>query len=217
MKKNQVAVIGLGRFGHGVAIELMRRGHDVVGMEQSERLVNEIVRDIPNSIILDSTSKQALEDANIAAFDVVVVAIGGNQQASILTTLLLKDLGVPHIVCKAQDEYHKRILERVGADRVIQPEQEMGRRVARSIATPNVIDVMELSPGYSVVEIVAPGSMVGRTLKDLDLRRKSGVNVLAIKHNNEVNPVPQGDDVIRDGDTLIVTGKDEDIDTLRTS
>lgn len=213
--KHQVAIIGLGRFGQSVARELIRLGHDVVGIDMSEKNVNDAVRDIPNSIILDATNKQALEDADMHAFDIVVVAIGDNQQASILCTLLLKELGAPLVVAKAQDTYHQTILERVGADRVIQPERDMGMRVARSIAVPNLLDFMSLGEGYSIVEIVATENMVGRTLAQLDIRRKAGVNVLAIKHDNNINPVPKGDDTVRRGDTLVVAGPDESIEKLK--
>ena len=211
----QIAVIGLGRFGKAVARELMELGHEVVGIEVSEKTAAALEQDIPDILILDSTSKQALQDADIKSFDTVVVAIGAGVEASILTTLLLKELGVKTVVAKAQDYYHEIILKRVGADRVVQPEEEMGTRLARSLSSPNMLDFIELAPGYSVVEIVASENMFGRTLAELDLRRKFGVNVLAIKHNDLINAVPKGEDTIRQGDILIIAGQDEKIDLLR--
>jgi trk system potassium uptake protein TrkA len=214
--KKTIAVIGLGRFGRAVAKELQSKGHDVVGMEQNEDIVNTVVQDIPNALILDATNRQALDAADLASFDIVVVAIGGNQQASILATLLLKEIGVPYVVAKAQNTYHEIILMRVGADRVVQPEKEMGTRLARSLASPNVLDYMSLGQGYSVTELKAPHAMVGKSLEALDMRRKYGVNVLAVKNGQDINAVPKGSDVILADTVLVVAGSDQAVDKLRT-
>ena len=214
--KKTIAVIGLGRFGQAVAQELLRKGHDVVGMEQDEDIVNAVVRDIPSTIILDASSRQALEDADLASFDIVVLAIGANQQASILATLLLKEIGAPHVVAKAQDPYHEIILKRVGADRVVQPEMEMGTRLARTLSSPNVLDYMALGEGYSVTEMKAPRELVGKTLVELDMRRRFGVNVLAVRNGQDINAVPKGDDIVSSGAVLVIAGRDEDIDRLRS-
>jgi len=211
----QIAIIGLGKFGAALARELKTLGHDVIGVDKSEKAVAELESEIEHLLVFDSTSKQALEDSDIASSHIVVVAIGSGSEASILTTLLLKELGAKTVVAKASGSYHAIILKRVGADRVIQPEEEMGRRLARMLASPNTIDFIELAPGYSVVEIVPSSNMLGRTLTELDLRRRVGVNVLAIRRGDTVNAVPKGEDIVTKNDILIVAGMDEGIDNLR--
>ncbi len=210
-----VAVIGLGRFGSAVARELKRLNHYVVAIDFEEKLVNSIVDQVSHALILDATNKAALLDAGIDSFDVAVVAIGDNTHAAILTTLLLKEIGVKKIYAKAVDDYHAKILQKVGADRVFKPEEEMGLRCARSISAPDLLDFISLGPGYSIAEVVAGNRLSGKTLIELNLREKANVNVLAIKHNDIINPVPKGSDRIEMEDVLIVAGADEQIEKLR--
>lgn len=215
MKQQNIAVIGLGHFGKAVAVELSRLGYYVLAIDADEKRVSEVADQVGHSLILDATDEAALLEAGLKDFGTVIIAIGANIQASILCAVLLKEIGVKKIIAKIVDYYHGRVLEKIGVDRIISPEQEMGVRLARSIANPTMLDYIELHPGYSIVEVVATGDLVGKTLSELDLRRRAGVNVLAIKTGDKINAVPKGDDMIKKGDIIIVSGNDRDLEKLK--
>ncbi|MGB8955039.1 MAG: TrkA family potassium uptake protein [Tumebacillaceae bacterium] len=211
----QYAVIGLGRFGTSVARTLYEMGYDVLGIDTNEDLIQDAIDLVTHAVTADSTDENALKSIGIRNFDVVVVAIGNDVKNSILTTLILKELGVKYIVVKAQDELHGKVLEKIGADRVVYPERDMGYRVAHNLISPNILDYIELAPDYSILEIHTPNKFVGRSLEQIDIRRKYGCNVMAIKHGKDINISPIATDILHDGDVLVVVGKNEDLDDLK--
>ncbi|NLW16845.1 MAG: TrkA family potassium uptake protein [Firmicutes bacterium] len=209
--KKQFAVIGLGRFGSSVAKTLYSMGCQVLAIDQDEERVRAIVRAATRAVAADATDEQVLRSIGIRNFDVVIVGIGGNIQASIMITLMLKELGVKHVVAKAQSDLHGKVLYRVGADRVVFPERDMGFRVARNLFSSNILEYIELSQDAGVVEIVAPENTIGKDLKQLDLRNRYNINVIAIKHGETINITPRADDRIHEGDVLVVIGLKEDL------
>lgn len=212
--KKQFAVIGLGRFGGAICNELTRQGMEVLVIDKDEDRVNEFSQIATHAVIADTTDEAALKSLGIRNFDNVIVAIGDNIQASILTTLILEELGVKHITVKAQNDYHGKVLRKIGADEVVHPERDMGVRIAHSITSTNVLDYLELSDQHSIVEMVAGSKMDGKSLIDLDVRAKFGLNIVGIKRSGEINVSPSADEVIQKGDILIVIGADEDINRM---
>jgi trk system potassium uptake protein TrkA len=210
----QFAVIGLGRFGSSVARTLYEMGYDVLGIDLDEELIQDSIDLVTHAVAADSTDENALKSLGIRNFDVVVVAIGNDVKNSIMTTLILKELGVKYIVAKALDEMHGKVLEKIGADKVVYPERDMGSRVAHNLISPNILDYIELAPDYSIVEITVPSRFVGRSLEQIDLRRKYGCSVLAIKRGKNINISPLATDILQTGDVLVVVGKNEDINEL---
>ncbi|HEY8497919.1 MAG TPA: TrkA family potassium uptake protein [Limnochordales bacterium] len=212
-RQRQFAVIGLGAFGSSVAATLYQLGQEVLAADASEQRVQEIAPLVTHAVQVDATDEQALKALGIRNFDVAVVAIG-DIEASILATSLIKGLGVPYVVARAVSELHGRVLERVGADRVVRPERDMGIRVAHTLLSGNLIEYVELTPGYSIVEVMAKEPFVGRSLRDLDLRAKYGINILAIRRGAKVLAVPGADTVIEPGDILLAMGEDERLEEL---
>ncbi|GBF12439.1 TrkA family potassium uptake protein [Tepidibacillus infernus] len=207
----QFAVIGLGRFGSSLAGTLYEMGYEVLGIDSKEEKVQEMVNRATHVLQVDSTDEVALKTIGIRNFDVVIVAIGEDIQSSILTTLILKDLGVPRIVVKAQNELHGKVLEKIGADKIIYPERDMGIRVVHQLITPNILDYIELAPNYNIVEIAIGPDIVGKTLLELDIRAKFGLNVMAIKSNEQLKIAPQANDQFQEGDILVLVGHIDDI------
>lgn len=209
-RKKTFAVIGLGRFGRSLCEELVRQNVDVLAIDVNEDTVKSIQNIVSHSIIIDSTDEEALKNIGIKNIDHVIVAIGDNVQSSILTTLLLKDLGVKEITVKATNEYHAKVLEKIGADNIVHPEKDMGKRVARKVVSDYILEYLELSDRYSLIEIRAEGSVIGKTLTELDIRRKFDVNISVIKRAGKVF-VPLGTEKIENGDVLIIVGDNKDI------
>ena len=185
MKKN-FAVIGLGRFGGSICRTLSDEGFDVLAIDKNEERVNAYAMIASHAAVGDTTDEAVLKSLGIRNFDHVIVAIGDNIQSSILTTLILKELGVKHITVKAQNDYHEKVLLKIGADKVVHPERDMGRRIAHNMASSNVLDYLELSDEHSIVEIVANKKISGHTIIDLDIRKKYGLNIVAIKRGLEI-------------------------------
>ncbi|WML48938.1 TrkA family potassium uptake protein [Neobacillus sp. PS3-34] len=211
MKKQNFAVIGLGRFGVSVAQELNDAGHDVMGLDISEDRVEDAEEFVTHALVADSTEEEALKSVGIRNFDCVIVAIGNDMQSSILTVLLLKELGVEKVIAKALNKHHGKVLEKVGADWIIYPERDMGQRVARQLLSPNVLNFIELSQDYNIEEIKIPLSMTNKSLRDLDLRAKYNVSAIAIVRNGDIIISPSPDQVIRREDILVVIGNREDL------
>ena len=209
--KKEFAVIGLGRFGGSICRELVAQGMEVLAIDHKEDRVNAFTSIASHAVIGDSTDESVLKGLGIRNFDHVIVAIGDDIQASILTTLMLKELGVKHITVKAQNDYHEKVLIKIGADQVVHPERDMGRRIAHKIVSNNILDYIELSDDHSIVEIVASPRLNGRTLIDLDIRAKYGINIVGIKRGNKVIISPAADEMVYVGDILIVLGADTDI------
>jgi len=212
--KKQFAVIGMGRFGTSVARSLAKLGYEVLAIDTNSARVQDVANRVTHAVAADTTDEEALRALGIRNFDVVVVAIGQDIQASILTTLILKELGVPCIIAKAQNELHGKVLSKIGADKVIFPERDMGQRVAHNLISPNLIDFIELSDDYSIVELEAPPVMIGKNLKQLDIRARFRCNVMAIKTGGRMNIAPNAEDSIREGDVLVIVGKNGDLARL---
>jgi trk system potassium uptake protein TrkA len=208
---HEFAVIGLGRFGGSVALSLIERGYNVLGIDRDPAIVQGLADRITQVVALDSTNEDALRSVDISSFDTVVVAIGTHFENNLLTTVTLKSLGVRHVVCKAVSERQQQILLRVGADRVVLPEHEAGARLAWRLAEPRVIDHLELGAGFSVAELIAPESLVGQTLMLSGLRRRHGINVLAVRRDGHLLVNPPPDHSFARGDLLLVIGSDASI------
>ncbi|MFK3935876.1 potassium channel family protein [Alkalihalobacillus sp. NPDC078783] len=207
----QVAVIGLGRFGGSVCKELYKSGHEVLAIDRDADRVNEYANHATHSIQMDTTDEQTLSLAGITNCSHVVVAIGNDIQSSILTTLVLKELGIQNVWTKAQNEHHHKVLEKIGADRIIHPEYEMGIRIAQFMDTKKIIDYIDLEDDYSIAELYATDKVNGKSLGSLDLRRKYKINILAIKRENRLNASPMPEAVLQTNDLLIIIGLKKDI------
>ncbi|WP_332634972.1 potassium channel family protein [Halalkalibacter flavus] len=210
-KKKQFAVIGLGRFGGSVCKELYRMGHQVLAIDNREQKVTEFAQHSTHSVIADSTDEKALQSLGIRNFEYVIVAIGDNIQSSILTTLVLKEMEVENVWVKAQNAYHHKVLEKIGADRIIHPEHDMGIRIAQHLTSEKIVDYIELSNEYSIVELLATNKVHHRSIIDLDVRARFGCTILAVKHGEEINVSPLPDDMIYVNDVLIVIGHKRDL------
>lgn len=211
----QFAVIGLGRFGSSVAITLKDLGHEVLGIDRSEALAHALSHSLTHVVQADATDEDTLKALGLRNMDAVVVAIGDDLQASILVTLLLKEVGVRQVIAKATNDLHGKVLLKVGADRVVYPERDMGARVAHNLVATNILDYIELSPEYSIVEIEASDWMIGKDLRKLDLRARFGVNVMAIKRGDKKIIVsPKADDEVEAGDILVIIGDNQSLKRL---
>jgi len=210
----QVAVIGLGRFGSSVARTLAASGCEVLAVDVDEARVKAIADEVTDAVRANALDEEALRALGLRNFEVVVVAIGHEVQASILTTVLLKEMGIPKIVAKAQDELHGRVLQKVGADIVVFPERDMGVRLAHTLISRNVIDEIQLSTDYSILEMAAPHGFLGRSLKDLELRQRFGLSVLAIRRKDRIIVSPNADQVVDDGDILVALGQPDKLEPL---
>ncbi|MEH7354528.1 TrkA family potassium uptake protein [Neobacillus drentensis] len=209
---NQYAVIGLGRFGLSIANKLYQSGQEVLGVDVNEEKVEEAHAFVTHSLIADSTDAEALKSIGIRNFDTVIVAIGNDIQASILTVLLLKELGVKKVIAKAINKLHGQVLKKVGADWVVFPERDMGIRVAHQLLSPNVLNFIEISRNYSIEEVKIPDRMKDKTLRELDLRAKFNLSVIAIRHEDDLNISPLPDEKIYFGDVLVVIGENSDLE-----
>lgn len=207
----EFAVIGLGRFGGSIVRELRELEADVLAIDLNEERVNEFADIATQTVIGNTTDETVLKNLGLRNFDNVIVAIGDNIQSSILTTLLLKDLGVKKVTVKAQSDYHARVLDKIGADVVVHPERDMGRRIAHRLVSSSVLDYLELSDEHSIVEIYATGKLADQTLLDLDIRSEYGVSVIAIKRGSNIIVSPDPTINIKETDVLIVIGTDDEL------
>ncbi len=208
MRKQQIAVIGLGRFGSSAAIQLASLGYDVLGVDKNEDLVEKMSDELTHVVRADTANEGALEELGIRNFDVVVVGISSDVQSSIVTTLILKHLNVPYVIAKARDELHGEILDRIGADKVIYPEHEAGLRISHTFISRALLDYVEVVPGYGVSKIRVPDRFVGRSLQVLGFGGESGLHVLMIGRNKSVVFDPNPSERIQSGDVLMLVGED---------
>ena len=199
-------VIGMGRFGSEVARQLHLCGCEVLAIDLQSELVQQISPDVTHAVVADSRDKEVLRMLGVGDFDCAVVGIGDDLAASVLITMNLKDLGVPYLVCKAHDDTHRRILEELGADRIVIPEKENAARLAKSLSSPNLLDYIELSDEYSIVELPVPQSWIGKNLKELNVRAKLGVNILAMRRNGKLDISPSADAPFQNEDVVVVLG-----------
>jgi trk system potassium uptake protein TrkA len=209
--KKEFVVIGLGRFGGSIVRELIEQGADVMAIDKFADRVDEFASIATQAIVADTTDESVLKSLGIRNFEHVIVAIGEDIQSSILTTLMLKEIGVNKITVKAQNDYHEKVLRKIGADQVVHPERDMGIRIANHMISTNVLDYLELSDEHSIMEIKANEFLAGSTLIDLDIRANYGINIVAIKRGTEILVSPQATEVIVLNDILIVIGADSDI------
>ncbi|RUS46102.1 TrkA family potassium uptake protein [Cohnella sp. AR92] len=212
--KKQYAIIGMGRFGSSVAKFLCDMGYEVLAIDDNAERVQDVVNIVTHAVSADSTDEEAMRALGIRNFDVVVVAIGEDIQASILTTLILKDLGVQKIIVKAQNELHGKVLNKIGADKVVFPERDMGLRVAHNLISPNIMEHIDLSHDYSIVELAAPTAMRGKNLRELDIRAEYQCNVMAVKRNDQMNISFPSDEPLLKGDILVIVGRNEQLTRL---
>jgi len=199
-------VIGLGRFGSAIARQLCRLGAEVLAIDVHEDLVQQVANEVTHAVVGDARDKEVLRALGVRDLDCAIIAIGEDLAASVLTVMNLKELGVPYVVCKAHDETHRRVLEKLGVNRVVIPEQEHAQRLGRSLFSHNVLDYIELSEEYGILEVPAPKSWVGKTLKELNVRAKMGVNIIAVESGKITNVSPAADYRIQSGDIMVVLG-----------
>jgi trk system potassium uptake protein TrkA len=218
----QFAVIGLGRFGWSVAKTLSEKGHQVLAVDKDEELVKEVSDFVTEAVQVDSTDEKALKAVGIMNVDVAIVGIGTNLEASVLTTLILKEMGIQYIVARAVTDEHGKVLERVGATKVVFLERDMGSKIANSLISPSVLEHIELSPESSIMETVPPKEFIGKSIRDLDVRARHGLNVIAVRQKEpsekgpgELNVAPKADYMVKQGDLLIIIGSNDNLDRFR--
>ena len=208
-------VIGLGRFGSQAAKRLYELGCEVLAIDRNSELVQPISNQVTQAVVADARDKEVLRALGAKDFQCAIVAIGDNLADSVLATMNLKELGVPYIVCKASDETHRQVLLKLGADRVVIPEQEQADRLAKNLSSPNVLDYIELSEEYGIIEIPAPKAWVGKSLKELNVRAKLGVNIIAVKKGSHINVSPAADYRIEADDVMVVLGDTAALDAVQ--
>jgi trk system potassium uptake protein TrkA len=211
----QYAVIGLGRFGTSVARNLFKLGQEVLVIDTDEERLRYVSEEVTHTLLADTTDINVMKNIGIKNFDVVVVAIGENVQSNIMTVLLLKELGVKFVVAKALNKMQGRVLEKIGADRVVYPERDMGKRIAHNLVSANLVDFIELTQELRISEVIAQREMDGKSLKALNMRSRYNVNVILIKRvDGEVVLSPGAEDVIRHGDVMLLVGEKNAMDKL---
>lgn len=208
-------VIGLGPFGSQAAKRLCEYGCEVLAIDRKPELVQAVSNLVTQAVMADARDKEVLRALGAKDFECAIVAIGDNLADSVLATMNLKELGVPYIVCKAYDETHRQVLLKLGADQVIIPEQEHADRLAKYLSCPNVLDYIELSDEYGIIEIPAPKAWIGKTLKELNVRAKLGVNIIAVKKGKKINVSPAADYSIAAEDVMVVLGDMAALDAVQ--
>ena len=208
-------VIGMGLFGMEVARKLCALGCEVLAIDRNTDLVQQVANDVTHAVVADGQDKDVLRALDAGNFDCAIVAIGDDLAASVLTTMNLKELGVPYVVCKARDITHRRVLEKLGVDRVVIPECEFAGKLARSLSSHNVLDYIELSEEYGILEVPAPRSWVGKTILELNVRAKLGVNIIAVKNDRTTNVSPNANYKIESGDIMVVLGDTKALEAVQ--
>lgn len=208
-------VIGLGRFGSRIAEKLYDMNCEVLAVDIDNEKVQQIADDVTQAVAGDARDKDVLRALGVRNCDCAIVAIASNLSSSVFITMNLKELEVPYIVAKAQGTMHQRILEKLGADSVIIPEQEMADRIAHKLVEPNILDFIEISDEYSLIEEQAPDSWINKSIRDLSVRARLGVNIIAVKNGKDINIAPGGDYIVRNGDVLVIIGKYDALAKLR--
>lgn len=208
-------VIGLGRFGSEAARRLCELGCQVLAVDSNSELVQQISNEVTHAVVANAQDKEVLRALGVRNFDCAIVAIGGSLADSVLTTMNLKELGVGHIVCKAHDEIHRQVLLKLGADQVVIPEKENAFRLAKSLSSLNVLDYIELSDEYGIIEVPAPKCWQEKSLKDLNVRAKLGVNILAVKREGKITVSPAAEFVMIAGDIVVVLGDTDALNAVQ--
>ncbi len=212
----QFLVIGAGLFGTSVAKTLYGLGHDVMIVDEDKDLIQQVSSEVTNAAIADTSNEASLKALGIDEYDAVILAIGHDMQASIMTAILLVDMGAKKTVAKAQTELHGKVLSKIGINQIVFPERDMGQKLAHSLNAPSVIDLFELSDDYSVVEVNAPEGMTGKTLAELDLTGVYGVSIIALRRNNGEKPLvtPTAEDIIKADDIIVAVGENKGLKKL---
>jgi len=213
-KTKQFMVLGMGLFGSSLAKSLHEMGHEVLAVDSDADLVEAIAPYVTQAVQIDATDEAALQELGVRNFDAVIVSIGKNLRDSILVCVIIKELGVPYLIAKATDEIHAKVLRKIGVDRVVFPERDMGVRVAKSLVTPNVLEMMEFSGDYRLIEIILPAKWAGNSISEIDVRRKYGISILAIQRDGQFIVSPSPDTVFETGDILLVLGQKDDISNI---
>lgn len=212
--KQQFLILGAGKFGRSIAARLQELDQEVMLVDNDPEVIQRISDDIKFAVEGDVTHEATLKELGVRNFDVVIVSIGDDMQASIMATILLKEMGVGHIVCKAESELHAKVLYKIGADRVVIPEKEMGIRIAQNLVNKNILDFINLSDEFTIVEMPVRPDWAEKTVQQLDLRREHGLNIIAIKHGTDftIRITPQT--VLHQGDIILVIGETAEIERL---
>ena len=208
-------VIGLGLFGQALARQLCKLGADVLAMDMSSQLVQQVAADVTHAVVGDAKDKEVLRALGAKDFDCAVIAIGDDLATSVLVAMNLMELGVPYIVCKAHDETHRKFLEKLGVNRVVIPEQENAQRLGRSLHSHNVLEYIELSEEYGILEVPAPKGWTGKSIRDLNIRAKLGINIIAVESGRKTNVSPSADYTIQPDDILVVLGDSYSLEELQ--
>ncbi|MBS7525655.1 MAG: trk/ktr system potassium uptake protein [Clostridiales bacterium] len=209
--KKQFVVVGCGRFGQSVAIKLAELGCEVMVVDRNEEIIQNISEKVTYAVQADATDENSIKALGIRNFDVAIVTIGSDIQSSILVTLLVKELGVKHIVAKAQNSSHAKVLYKIGANRVVFPEKEMGIKIAKNLVSGNVLDFIDLAPDYSILEISMNSEWIGKSLVQIDMRRRYQISVIAVRRGDEIDINAGPDKILLKDDILIVIGNNEDL------
>lgn len=208
-------IIGLGLFGQALARQLCKLGADVLAMDMSSQLVQQVAADVTHAVVGDAKDKEVLRALGAKDFDCAVIAIGDDLATSVLVAMNLMELGVPYIVCKAHDETHRKVLEKLGVNRVVIPEQENAQRLGRSLHSHNVLEYIELSEEYGILEVPAPKGWTGKSIRDLNIRAKLGINIIAVGSGRKTNVSPSADYTIQPDDILVVLGDSYSLEELQ--
>lgn len=208
-------VIGLGRFGTQIAQKLYIMGYEVLVIDRNQEKIQQIADSVTQAVTGDAQDIDVLYALGVRNCECAIVGIGSDMESSVIATMNLKELEVPYIVCKAHNQMHKRILEKLGADRVIIPEQEMADRLARKLVEPDILDYIEISDDIKLVEKQVPTSWFNKSIRDLSIRAKLGINVIAVKNGIDITVAPGADYVIREGDIIVIVGKQDALDKLQ--
>jgi trk system potassium uptake protein TrkA len=228
MKKKQFAIIGLGTFGYNVAVELVKKDMQVLAIDNDSQTVNCISRFVTQALVADATDEKAMEDAGVADCDSAVISIGGSIETSILSTLVVKELGVENVIVKSSSRWHSKVAAKLGVNTVVYPEFEMAKKLVDNIVMPNILEQIELSKDYNLVEVVAPKEIWGKTIKNSDVRNNYEINIVAVRKRipiidddgqsnikEEINMMPGPDDEISPNDILVVIGSEKSLAKLR--
>lgn len=226
--KKQFAVFGLGTFGYSIALELAKKGADVLVVDRNEEVINQIKDDVSHAIIGDVTDEKFIDGLSLNSMDAVIVSIGENMEDSIFVTLILKELGVKNVVCRALSGVHYRVLKKMNADRIVFPEKDMAIRIAESLISPNILEQIEVTEGYSIVEINIPESMEEKKIIDARIRNNFGISIIAVRRmtpvvldsgetdlEEELTISPGPEFTFMKGDIVVVIGNDKDIDRFK--
>ena len=209
MAKNFV-VIGCGRFGRAIATTLYKLGHDVLAIDSNEEIIQNIAGDVTKAVT-SQIDEQVLREIGVPNCDVAIVSMGSDIESSVITTLLLKEMKIPYIVCKASTEIHEKILYKIGADRVVSPERDSGIKIAKNLVSDNVLDKIDLDPDYAIFELITPKSWIGKSLIELNVRKEYNLNVVAIKKDDDFVITPNPEDPLKENDIILLLGEKKNL------